>query len=485
MALREVLADLSVRVRGTRQLQGATRGVNAFVGNMRAASTALGAAGAAITSALAIGQVAAFTKELIDLGDELGKTAQQLGLTTDQLQAWRFAADRSGVDGRAMSQSFMRLQRAAFDASRGSRTQAEAFGALGVQLRDGNGQLLAADELMRQMARGMAGLEDETAKVALAQTLMGRSGARLLPLLNGGEEGAEALLERFRELGGGLSADFVVSAEAAQDAITDWNTATLSFKSQLGAAFLPTLTRVLLAVTEYGTLIASAVRRSNAVQVAFWGLVTVLGALAVAFAIGFAPVTVGLALLALLFFVVEDLVTLFMGGESAIGAFLDELFGVGTAQDVVESLTAAWEGLVSIIREAGELLGLVDEAGPGRLSPRAARRAREQAKVETTPDGSEARRPPAPRPPPPGNAFMQAFAIDPDSLRGNMTVPTGRMGGASRTDVSQRVDVGRIDVRVDGAGDPERAANLAGERTADALQRVFGNAAAELPQGRG
>ncbi|GAB5541374.1 MAG: hypothetical protein SangKO_011340 [Sandaracinaceae bacterium] len=170
-----------------------------------------------------------------------------------------------------MSQSFMRLQRAAFDASRGSRTQAEAFGALGVQLRDGNGQLLAADELMRQMARGMAGLEDETAKVALAQTLMGRSGARLLPLLNGGEEGAEALLERFRELGGGLSADFVVSAEAAQDAITDWNTATLSFKSQLGAAFLPTLTRVLLAVTEYGTLIASAVRRSNAVQVAFWG----------------------------------------------------------------------------------------------------------------------------------------------------------------------------------------------------------------------
>ncbi|GAB5547812.1 MAG: hypothetical protein SangKO_075720 [Sandaracinaceae bacterium] len=169
----------------------------------------------------------------------------------------------------------------------------------------------------------------------------------------------------------GLSADFVVNAEAAQDAITDWNTATLSFKSQLGAAFLPTLTRVLLAVTEYGTLIASAVRRSNAVQVAFWGLVTVLGALAVAFAIGFAPVTVGLALLALLFFVVEDLVTLFMGGESAIGAFLDELFGVGTAQAVVESLTAAWEGLVSIIREAGELLGLVDEAGPGVSSRRA------------------------------------------------------------------------------------------------------------------
>ncbi|GAB5541373.1 MAG: hypothetical protein SangKO_011330 [Sandaracinaceae bacterium] len=79
MALREVLADLSVRVRGTGQLQGATRGVNAFVGNMRAASTALGAAGAAITSALAIGQVAAFTKELIDLGDELGRRPSSWG----------------------------------------------------------------------------------------------------------------------------------------------------------------------------------------------------------------------------------------------------------------------------------------------------------------------------------------------------------------------------------------------------------------------
>jgi len=48
VALREVLADLSVRVRGTRQLQGANRGVNAFVGNMRAAAGALGAAGAAV-----------------------------------------------------------------------------------------------------------------------------------------------------------------------------------------------------------------------------------------------------------------------------------------------------------------------------------------------------------------------------------------------------------------------------------------------------
>ncbi|GAB5547811.1 MAG: hypothetical protein SangKO_075710 [Sandaracinaceae bacterium] len=190
MALREVLADLSVRVRGTRQLQGANRGVNAFVGNMRAAAGALGAAGAAITSALAIGQVAAFTKELIDLGDELGKTAQQLG------------ADHRPAAGVALRGRPLRCRRprhvSELHAAAASRVRrrawlAHAGGGFRCARRAAPGRERptprAPDELMRQMARGMAGLEDETAKVALAQTLMGRSGARLLPLLNGGEEG--------------------------------------------------------------------------------------------------------------------------------------------------------------------------------------------------------------------------------------------------------------------------------------------------------
>ncbi len=483
MSLRDVLADLRIRVRGGEQLRAANRSVGTFVAGVRTALPQLGAFATAMASALAVREVAQFTTELIDLGDELGKTSQQLGLSTDQLQAWRFAADRAGVDGRAMSQSFMRLQRAAFEASRGSAQYVEAFRALGVTVDDGNGNLLEADQLMTQMARGMGALDDETRKVALAQTLMGRSGARLLPLLNGGEEGVADLLQRFRELGGGLSADFVVNAEAAQDALTDWNTATLSFKSQLGAALLPTLTRVLNVVTEWSVSIGAALRRSNALEVGLWALVAVLGALAIAFAVAFLPLTLGLLGFGLLVLLIDDLIVAFQGGESALGALIDGIFGVGATQTIVEALTSAWEGFVDVLREAGQLLGLVED--PGNLSPEARQR-REfrsafmaaQGKNETTPDGAEARgggRVPRPR-----------LALNAEALRGLIgqgpVIPVGQVaqGAPSRTDV--RVD-SRPSITINGGGDPERTRRLVERALSDHERRLVNQAVAELPQG--
>lgn len=476
MSLRDVLADLRIRVRGGEQLRAANRSVGTFIAGVRSALPQLGAFAASMASALAVREVAQFTTELIDLGDELGKTSQQLGLSTDQLQAWRFAADRAGVDGRAMSQSFMRLQRAAFEASRGSAQYVEAFRQLGVTVDDGNGNLLEADQLMTQMARGMGALDDETRKVALAQTLMGRSGARLLPLLNGGEEGVADLLQRFRELGGGLSADFVVNAEAAQDALTDWNTATLSFKSQLGAALLPTLTRVLNVVTEWSVSIGAALRRSNALEVGLWALVAVLGALAIAFAVAFLPLTLGVIGFGLLILLIDDLIVAFQGGESAVGSLIDEIFGVGTTQVIVETLTEAWRDFVDVIREAGELLGLVDE-GPDGLTPEARERRAAQGKSESTPDGAEAR----------GEGRRAArprLALNPEALRGLVgqgpLVPIGQVAGSSRTDV--RVD-SRPHITINEAADPERTRRELQRALTDHERRLVNQAVAELPQG--
>ncbi|MFW6031647.1 MAG: hypothetical protein ACOC9T_03560, partial [Myxococcota bacterium] len=90
--------------------------------------------------------------------------------------------------------------------------------------------------------------------------------------------------------------------------------------------------------------------------------------------LAFAPILLKGALLALAFLaivaVVEDLINLFTGGESVIGDFIDEMFGVGTSQKVVEDLKAAWQAFTAFLEDPllpiakqvfGFILGIVGD----------------------------------------------------------------------------------------------------------------------------
>lgn len=63
---------------------------------------------------------------------------------------------------------------------------------------------------------------------------------------------------------------------------------------------------------------------------------------------GFLRVAAPLLALAVL---VDDLVSLFTGGRSVIGYFIDELFGLGAAQQFVENVTAGWSILSDVITD--------------------------------------------------------------------------------------------------------------------------------------
>src|SRR3982751_4729830 len=73
---------------------------------------------------------------------------------------------------------------------------------------------------------------------------MGRAGAQLLPAFADGAEGVQQAFKEFQELGGGLSDDFVNSADDAGDAIDRFKFAFSNLKSRIAGAVLPTLTKV-------------------------------------------------------------------------------------------------------------------------------------------------------------------------------------------------------------------------------------------------
>ena len=178
MALRELLLSLGVAV----DKQGVAN-ADAALGKLKKAAIVAAAAFAALK---AVKGIASITDGVAALGDTIDKTSQQLGISTDALQEWQFAAGLAGASSQEMSNSLAKLQKNAFDAATGGKEMTENFEALGIDVNDAFGEVKDANTLMTEMADGFARLTNDTKKSALAQDLMGRAGKKLNPLLNGG-----------------------------------------------------------------------------------------------------------------------------------------------------------------------------------------------------------------------------------------------------------------------------------------------------------
>lgn len=202
----------------------------------------------------------------------------------------------------------------------------------------------------------------------------------MLGFLNAGSKDIKVLLERFDELGGGLSKEFTESAKKADDALIDLSIVSKSVKNAIGVELLPTVAAGIERFVNFAATLLKTFKGTNAVRVALLGLGAasifsgiklatgaakslgllknlagkstqgLMGTARALYYLAKAALNVGLKI-GILFLILEDLYTLFTGGKSAIGAFIDGIFGVGTAAKAVESVKAAFSGLVELIRQ--------------------------------------------------------------------------------------------------------------------------------------
>lgn len=188
---------------------------------------------------------AVISKVVLDtakLGDEAAKTSRQLGLGVEELQELRFAAQRSGVAQASLTTAIRQASRQFSDFRKGTGEAREALEAVGVSVKDittGDGSLRTVPELLDVAADAIAKTESASERLVLAQRLLGRSGAELIPLLEGGSEGMRKLRAEARELGGILDAEAALAAEQLTDRLTDLGAIAGGLRNQIGAALLP------------------------------------------------------------------------------------------------------------------------------------------------------------------------------------------------------------------------------------------------------
>lgn len=123
-------------------------------------------------------------KSQIDAADEANKMSQKLGIATETLSEYFFAARLANVSNEQLQVGLQQLAKNQADFVIGTGEAKYAFDALGIsqaQVKALNGDTAKLFELV---ASKLAGFADGGNKTALAMKLLGKSGAELIPLIN-------------------------------------------------------------------------------------------------------------------------------------------------------------------------------------------------------------------------------------------------------------------------------------------------------------
>ncbi len=130
---------------------------------------------------------------------DLGEQAEQVGVNTDQLQAYRLAGAQAGIETEQMDAAITKLQRAMGSAAGGNKDMIELFDKLGVKVLDANDELRSAGDTLPEFARGLLKVESSSQRTADMMTLFGKSGARMSTVLGDLAKGNDALIASARE----------------------------------------------------------------------------------------------------------------------------------------------------------------------------------------------------------------------------------------------------------------------------------------------
>lgn len=168
--------------------------------------------GKQLLEALGAREIVDHLKELINTMDELGKSAERFGVGVDNLQRLQFAAQATGSSADQMNQGLARLSKGMLEMSDATNATGQALRALGVTSRDDT------ETAMLKLADAFAKLPDGAQKTALAMEIFGKEvGPSLIPMLNQGREGMQAMARDAEELGLVLDSSATKSAAEFND----------------------------------------------------------------------------------------------------------------------------------------------------------------------------------------------------------------------------------------------------------------------------
>lgn len=225
-------------------LRGKVRGAFGALTSMRSALVGLTAGYAGVRGA----------QELLRWAEETDKTAKyakQVGFAVEQLDSWRYAGRRLGVEAGTLDKSIQFLSKNRGEMIAGEGQLRTFLSKTSPELKTALENARTAEDATRigiEALRDLNGKDAEQA--ALATKLFGRSGAAMILFAKAEASAVDALIEKKKKYGA-ITAKTGLDAEDFADALEDAKTAVGGLKNTLGGALLPVLTPAVNRLAEW------------------------------------------------------------------------------------------------------------------------------------------------------------------------------------------------------------------------------------------
>lgn len=172
---------------------------------------------AAIGAALAgLGRLAVKAGEN---ADRLFDLSSQTGLTTDELQEFEYVAKTAGASTEVFSDAVKAIIKNLDGTEGATGAAAKAYEALGISVKTSSGNLRSAGDITEEVFSKLAGMEDVTARNALAQDIFGKKWEETISVLDLGSDAIAKLRGEAHEMGAVVSTEALVGADRLRESL--------------------------------------------------------------------------------------------------------------------------------------------------------------------------------------------------------------------------------------------------------------------------
>ncbi len=321
----ELFADDTKLVRG---LRVAEKRLKAFGAGVQSIGTKLFGLGAA-----AVAPLLATTNVFAEMGDQLAKMSARTGISVEALSELGYAAEQSGANLETLEGGVRKMQKFLVEAAQGSKSAQSTLAKLGLRLSDLG--RLTPDQQFELLADRISKIQDPAIRAATAMELFGKTGTSLLPMMQDGAKGIEALKQQARDLGLVMSTEDAKAAETFGDTLDDLWKVLKSGVFAIGAALAPLLQDLATSAIRVAKVTSDWVRQNKGL------IVTVFKIVAGVAAAGVVLVVLG---------------TLISGVGAAFGVAASIITGVGTVLGVIGTVIGALLSPIGLV--AAAIVGL-------------------------------------------------------------------------------------------------------------------------------
>ncbi len=197
----------------------------------------------------AVSALTAFSIKTAYTADEIGDTAQKLGLSAEQFQEWNHVATIMGTSTESMSKAFMKVNGILGDIATGNGDKvADSLALIGLTVDDLKGK--NTDQAFELIRSALSNVADESVRVGVANEFFGEKiGTEVLPILSSEANAISDLRNEAQELG------IVTNEQAAQageftDALDRTKQAVSSLGVDLASTLMPVIQELIIKVRD-------------------------------------------------------------------------------------------------------------------------------------------------------------------------------------------------------------------------------------------